>query len=246
MDENQTGHAETADGAMMFLPIAQDGILLGYRHPDGILLCAASTPVMDRSRFRKKYHPPTSVPTTLAPIYIFGIHEKTFVEQPEFIDGFASGHPKTAYQNVHVQNAIAIEIEHMFAAEKFRSPENARQPRGRTKIIPEGWKGAARALMRHVVIQNPGADHSDVGALIQIIGQHINAVIADFDVGIEQADILSMAGHDSHVVAPGKSDIFFVLDQSHVREPGLHSFRRAVRRGIVHHDDFNTPRFGAI
>ncbi len=104
---------------MMLSPITQDRTLLGYGHPDRVLLCAASSPVMDCLRLRKEHHTPASVPTSLAPVHIFGIHEESFVKQAEFIDSLASGHPKTTYQNVHIQNTVTLEIEHMFATEKL-------------------------------------------------------------------------------------------------------------------------------
>lgn len=245
MDENQTGHAEASDGAMMLLPITQNRTLLGHSHPDRVLLGAAASAVMDRLRSGKEHHPPSSLPTTLAPVHIFSIHEESLVEQTELIHSLEPDHPETADQNVHVQNAIALEIEHMLPAEELRPFERARHSRRRTKIIPKVRKSATRTLVRHVVVQYPGANDPDTGVLIQVICQRVNTTIADFDVGIEQADILSVAGLNSLVVAPGESKIFPVTDQSHLREPGFDNFGRAIRRGIIHHDDFNRSRFSA-
>ena len=118
MEAQQASNTEKAERAMMLLPITQDGTLLGNRHPDRVLLCAAAPSVMNRLCLRKEYYPPTGIPTTLAPVHIFGIHEESFVEEAELIDGLASGQPKAAYQNVHIQNTVALKKEHMFTTEE--------------------------------------------------------------------------------------------------------------------------------
>jgi len=96
--------------------------------------------------------------------------------------------------------------------------------------------------MRQIPVQNFRPDHPDLGILIQVIRQRIQAAGENFNVGIEQIDILSPARLHADIIALGKSKVLRIPDDLHRRKQGCHHLRRPIGRGIVHHNNFHRAR----
>jgi hypothetical protein len=108
--------SQASEQAMMLAPIVQDRSLLFHREPNRIVDRTAST-VMNRPTLRYKNDTPTPDPAAFAPVDVFGVHKKLFVQQAHRLKGFSSHHPKTADKNLDVQRSIMRKEKHMFSAE---------------------------------------------------------------------------------------------------------------------------------
>jgi hypothetical protein len=115
--------AQLLDGSMMLLPILQDRPVLFLRETSRVIR-RASTPVMNRFRSWKEADLPAPIPAALAPIHIFGINEKIFIQQPDFSESFFSYHPETAHQDIYIQFAVVSEVVHVLVGEHIAVLEN--------------------------------------------------------------------------------------------------------------------------
>ena len=180
--EEQATYREAAETTMVLLPKAQNRALLSQREADGVFFRGTDTAVMDGLNIRIEDHAPTRFPAADAPIHVFGINEEALIEQTKLVDGLPPDEPKTANEHVHIDDAVALEVEHVLAAEESRGREQCGQADGRAEVIPESWEFPARALVSHIAVENPRPDHTNIGVSLHVINQGIDAIANDLDI----------------------------------------------------------------
>jgi hypothetical protein len=235
-DETDT---DAASDPVVFTPVTQNGPLLSNGEPNRILFGSAGPTIVNRFGCGQENDAPASFPAALTPINIFGVEEKPFIKEAEFVESGTTSQPEAADQNIDIDRFVTLKVEHMFAAKKAGVAEDFGKPNGGTKIIPKCGISPARTLMGTVGIQDARADHSDVLIFLQIIHQNIQTFSKDFNVRIQNENIFPGASANTHVVATGKADVFFVLDDFDCRKAGFNKLWRPISGSVINDDGFH-------
>src|SRR5580658_9501264 len=202
---------------MMLGPVMQDRSLLRKSEANRIRRCGLAA-VVNRPRFGKEDAFPSRGPCAVTPVNIVSVHEQTFVEQTDFIEGLSTNHRETTDNDIDGQCSIVREVEHMFAGEKSRSPEYAFEAGCGTEVIPQSREPSACTLLRHVRVEHARTHVSDSWVLIEKIRKRIQAIRENDDIRIHQRNVTSAALTDGDIIPLRKSKVLGAPDEFHPGE----------------------------
>src|ERR1700722_10642370 len=160
MDQHDAPDPQHAPHRMVLFPIVKDRPLLSDSKTDRKRRRRLA-PVVDGTCPWIKDSLPTGIPRATAPVHIVAIHEQTLIEESHLVKGLSTNHRETTDNHIYGKRAVVWEVEHVLAGKKTRTFEYAFQPRCGTKVVPQGRESSAGALLRHIRIENAGADVPD-------------------------------------------------------------------------------------
>src|ERR1700688_4306094 len=139
---------------------------------------------MDRLSFRKIHYAPTGVSKTLAPVNIFAIHEKCFIQKADLVQRIPPNHPEPSVQNIDRSDLVTFEVRHGITAKYFRTGENDIECQRSTKAAPQSWFAPIRASSLPRRSQHAGSEHPHLGMRFHVTEHFVDAAGQNANIGI--------------------------------------------------------------
>lgn len=121
-------------------------------------------------------------------------------------------------------------------SQNLRLRETVRDARLRQHLAHQSGKTPRRGRPRAVIIEQQPAHQAALPVRLQIVDRPLQRVGLQDRVGIHQKQVVAPAHRPGLVVRRGKTPVVLVGDQRRFGEFAAHQIRRAIGRGIVHHD----------
>ena len=169
---------------------------------------------------------------------VLAVHEVAFVQIPCPLQRLAPHEHKSPCQHFDLVLLVGREVGQRVLGVFRRFGEELRQTGKLAKRYPGRRERALALAEEHAVaVQHLQTHRADLGTLVHIVNQRPQTVLADYGVRIEHQHIFAPSSTECLVVCTRKAGVVRIRDELHVRELGLEIRQRAVRRGVIDHED---------